>query len=143
MHPKQICTDIQSMGSKLVLEGEDLFIENPEKIYPEIEELVISYKVRIIQFLKGGYSQKVHSIKQTIDKIVDFYHEGCPVESKINSWLQHDEKSLSMLLILWRELYDNGWNFNEPIANYEDEHTDKLVNEVYERAMTHFKGAKA
>ena len=140
MHPKKICEDIQSMGSKLVLEGEDLYIENPENIYPEIEELIKSYKKRIIQYLKGDYSSKVHSVKQTIDKIVDFYKAECPKDSKINSWLQKDESALELLMLLWKELYENGWNYNEPIANYEDENTEKLTDQIFEKAMSYFKG---
>jgi hypothetical protein len=142
LHPKQLCIDIQSMGSKLVLEGEDLYIENPENIYPEIEELIKSYKNRIIQYLKGDYSSKVHSVKQTIDKIVEFYRDECPKDSKINSWLQEDESSLELLMLLWRELYDNGWNYIEPIANYEDENTEKLTDQIFEKAMSYFKGGR-
>ena len=61
------------MGSSLVLDGNDLYIEQPENIYPELEEFVQSYKGRIIQYLKGEYTQQEHNVKQTIDKIIDSF----------------------------------------------------------------------
>lgn len=139
MHPKQICTDVQSMGAKLVLDGDELFIENPEKIYPEIEDFIKSHKVRIIKFLKGDYTDKEHAVRQTIDKIIDFYHDGCPVDSKINKWLQADEYSLLMVMNLTVELAENGWKYKKPITNYEDDQSDQISKKIYERAIFFFK----
>jgi hypothetical protein len=139
MHPKQICTDVESMGAKLVLDGDDLFIENPENIYPEIEVFIKSHKVRITKYLKGAYTDKEHAVRQTIDKIIDFYHDGCPVDSKINKWLQVDFKSLDLIMKFTVQLYDNGWEYKEPIGNYETKETDKLSYAIYGRAMTFFK----
>ena len=139
LHPKQLCEDIQSLGAKLVLDGNELFIENPEKVYSELEDFIKSNKVRIIKFLKGGYSDKEHSVRQTIDKIIDFYNDYCPVDSKINNWLQFDDKSLGLIMQLLTVLYENGWNYRELIANYENANTDKLSKEIYDRAMFFFK----
>ncbi|TYS14298.1 hypothetical protein FZC78_19280 [Rossellomorea vietnamensis] len=139
MHPKQMCSDVESMGAKLVLDGEDLFIEQPEKVPPEVIGLIKEYKNRIIKYLKGSYSDKEHSVRQTIDKIIDFYHKGCPVDSKINKWLQQDIKALELLLILWRELYDNGWSYSVHICNFENEKTVELSKQIYDRAMHFFK----
>jgi hypothetical protein len=142
MHPKQICKDIESMGSKLVLDGDDLYIENPENIYPEIEDVVKGYKSRIITYLKGEYSNQLHAIKQTIDKMVDwqlFVEQD--INKKINAWFLKDYDSLSKFMTLMDKFYKNGWDdFTQPIANYEDKETDKLSLELYERAMSFFKG---
>lgn len=142
MHPRQICKDVESMGAKLVLDEGDLFIEKPENVYSEIVDFIKGHKVRIIKYLNGSYTDKEHAVRQTIDKIVEFYRNDCPVDSKINNWLQNDEEALGMLLVLWRELYEAGWSYEEPIANYENGQTDKLSQEIFERAMSFFKGAK-
>jgi hypothetical protein len=142
LHPKRICADFKSMGATLVLDGEDLFIENHEKITPELEELAKSYKSRIITYLKGGYSDFDHNIKQTIDKIINFYF--CieqEMNGKIGSWLNQDEKSVNMLMDLFVKFSDNGWFPMDPVANYENEETNKLSKEIYKRAMSYFKGA--
>jgi len=73
LHPKQICADFASMGSPLVLDGDDLYIEHPENIYPELEELGKNYKSRIVAYLKGEYLDNDHNVKQTVDKIINFY----------------------------------------------------------------------
>ncbi|MED0795844.1 hypothetical protein P4S97_21725, partial [Bacillus licheniformis] len=62
MHPKQICDDLAFLGSPLVLDGDDLYIENPENVYPELVEFVQSYKKWLIQYLKGGYSVQDHKV---------------------------------------------------------------------------------
>lgn len=141
MHPKHICADIQSMGAKLVLDGEELFIEQPEKIAPEIIDFVKSHKSRIIAYLKGSYSDKEHNIRQTIDKIINFY-VGIEqdMNGKINDWLNHDEDAIKMIMELTVELSNNGWsNVKTSIANYENETTDKLSQEIFNRAMAYFK----
>jgi hypothetical protein len=141
LHPNQICEDISKMGSRLVLEGEDLYIENPENIYPEIEEAIKSYKKRIIQHLTGKYTSKDHNVKQTIDKIVDFYLGiDQEINPRINDWLNNDEQSLYKVMKLFVLLSYNGWTIKEPIANYEDEDTERLSLEIFEEAMSYFKG---
>jgi hypothetical protein len=127
------------MGSRLVLDGDDLFIENPENIYLELEEFVKSYKQRIIQYLQGGYSN--HSVKQTIDKIADFYRGAeQAMNPKINDWLNHDDKASRDVMNLFVLFSNNGWSAREPVANYEDMATDDLSQEIDERAMSYFKG---
>jgi serine protease inhibitor len=141
MHPKQIIKDFESMGAPLVLEGDDLFIDNPEKIADEIVWLVKCYKSRIITYLKGGYSDKEHAMRQTIDKIVD-WQLGVEqdINSKINAWLLQDYESMDKIMHLLNEFYLNGWTeFNQPVANYETEETDKLSIEIFDRAMFFFK----
>ncbi|MEX3713625.1 hypothetical protein ABFV99_14625 [Cytobacillus horneckiae] len=142
MHPKQICKDVESMGAKLVLDGNDLFIENPEKVYPEIEEFIKGYKTRILKYLNGSYSDKEHNVRQTIDKIIVFMR-GIEQDnnSKIKNWINHDDESLTKILELLVLLSKNGWVTNEPISNYEDEKTDKLSKQIYDSAMNYFKGA--
>lgn len=139
MHPKQICQDIESMGAKLVLEGEDLFIEQPENVYPEMMDFIKGYKSRIIKFLKGEFSDQEHNVKQTIDKIVDFYRDGCRVDTKINQWLQVDDGSLKLIMQLVVMFSDNGWSLGEPVCNYESKETDRLSKEIYDRAMFFFR----
>jgi len=127
------------MGSPLTLDGNDLFIENPENIYPELEELVKIYKSRIITYLKGEYSDQEHNVKQTIDKIVDFYREGCRVDSKINDWLQNDVEGLKIVMDLVVEFSRNGWTLGDPVFNFENEKTDGMSIEIYNKAMAYFK----
>lgn len=126
------------MGSPLTIDGNDLFIENPENIYPELEELVKVYKSRIITYLKGEYTDKEHNVKQTIDKIVDFYREGCRIDSKINDWLQNDVEGLKLVMDLVVEFSRNGWVLSDPVCNFENEKTDEMSIEIYNKAMTYF-----
>ncbi|MBP1083485.1 hypothetical protein ACFFJQ_06855 [Bacillus capparidis] len=144
MHPKQICIDLASLGSPLVLDGNDLYIEKPENVYPELEEFVQTYKKRIIQYLQGSYSEHDHSVKQTIDKVINYIMgKQQDMNRKIDVWLNHDEESLIKLMKLLSIFWENGWrNLDHSVSNFEDEETDKLSLEIYERAMSYFKGNK-
>ena len=142
MHPKQIIEDFKSMGSPLVLDGNELYIDNPENIYPELEDLAKSYKARIVAFLKGNYSDQDHAIKQTMDKIINFYRGiDQAMNEKINNWLNNDAAGTAAVMQLMIDLNNNGWDkVTEPICNYENELTDKLSKEIFERAMSYFRG---
>ncbi|EEM02024.1 hypothetical protein bmyco0002_56430 [Bacillus pseudomycoides] len=141
MHPKQICADVQSMGAKLVLDGNDLFIENPERIAPEIESVIKEYKLRIVKFLQGNYSDQDHAVKQTIDKIINFYIGiDQDMNKKINDWFNHDEDAARLVMELTLNFSLNGWLYvKESVANYENKLTDELSQEIFNRAMTYFK----
>lgn len=145
MHPKQICADLASMGSSLVLDGNDLYIEQPENIYPELEEFVQSYKGRIIQYLKGEYTQQEHNVKQTIDKIIDsFMHADQERDKKIQDWFNHDDEAVMCVMKLLVMFWENGWrDLNKSVSNYENEETYRLSSYIYDRAMSYFKGKKA
>ncbi|WP_426552187.1 hypothetical protein [Bacillus pumilus] len=145
MHPKQICADIEMLGARLVLDGNDLYIENPENVYQELEEFVQSYKKRIIRYLKGEYSDHEHNVKQTIDKIINYFM-GIDQEMnpKIDDWFNHEwdaaTKAARLLILFW----ENGWrDLDTSVSNFESEETDKLSLEIYERAMSYFKGDKS
>ena len=142
MHPKQIIEDFKSMGSPLVLDGNELYIDNPENIYPELEDLAKSYKARIVAFLKGNYSDQDHAIKQTMDKIINFYRGiEQAMNEKINNWLNNDAAGTAAVMQLMIDLNNNGWNkVTEPISNYENDVTDKLSKEIFDRAMSYFRG---
>ncbi|MCK1973320.1 hypothetical protein LNK20_11515 [Bacillus safensis] len=142
MHPKQICADIEMLGARLVLDGNDLYIENPENVYQELVEFVQSYKKRIIRYLKGEYSDHEHNVKQTIDKIINYFM-GIDQEMnpKIDEWFNHEwdaaTKAARLLVLFWK----NGWrDLDTSVSNFESEETDKLSLEIYERAMSYFKG---
>ncbi|MFD9629063.1 hypothetical protein [Peribacillus muralis] len=141
MHPKQIIDDFKSMGATFVLESDELYIDNPENIYPELEELAKSYKARIVAFMKGNYSDQDHAVKQTIDKIVNcFLRTDEVVNQKIENWIGDDPVSVELILTLFVELGENGWmNLKESISNFENEKTDKLSKEIFDRAMAYFK----
>ena len=70
MHPKQICIDLKSMGSSLTVEGNDLYIENPENICPEIEDLVKSYKPYIINFLRVVIQKKIIQLNRLYKRLL-------------------------------------------------------------------------
>ena len=142
MHPKQIIEDFKSMGSPLVLDGNDLYIDNPDNIYPELEELAKSYKARIVAFLKGNYSDQDHAVKQTMDKIINFYRGiDQAMNEKINDWLNNDAAGTAAVMQLMIDLNNNGWDkVTEPICNYENDVTDKLSKEIFNRAMSYFRG---
>ena len=142
MHPKQICDEFKTLGALIVLDKESLYIENPENIYPELEELAKSYKSRIIKYLKGSYTEELYNIHQTVDKIINFY-DGIeqPMNPTINKWLNHDEESLQKVMDLMIKFWENGWlGIRNPICNYENAETDKLSKEIYDRAMVYFRG---
>ncbi|MGG0608885.1 hypothetical protein [Bacillus altitudinis] len=145
MHPKQICADLEMRGARLVLDGNDLYIENPENVYQELVEFVQSYKKRIIRYLKGEYSDHEHNVKQTIDKIINYFM-GIDQEMnpKIDDWFNHEwdaaTKAARLLILFW----ENGWrDLDTSVSNFESEETDKLSLEIYERAMSYFKGDKS
>lgn len=140
MHPKQIIKDIQSMGSNITVEGDDLYIDNPMNIYPEVEQVVKDYKKRIIAYLKGEYSDRDHAIKQTIDKIFNFYL--CidqEMNDKIGEWLNEDEGTPIMVMELIKKFANNGWFPSDPLANYETMETDELSEALYKRSMNYFR----
>lgn len=141
MHPKQIIDDFKSMGATFVLDNDELYIDNPENIYLELEELAKSYKARIVAFMKGNYSDQDHAVKQTIDKIVNcFLRTDEEVNQKIENWIGDDPGSVELILTLFVELRENGWmNLKESISNFENEKTDKLSKEIFDRAMAYFK----
>ena len=62
------------------------------------------------------------------------------MDKKIDDWLRDDDEALQLIMNLLLLLWNNGLTeFQEPIANYEDEDTDKLSIEIFERAMSFFK----
>ncbi|AUB62453.1 hypothetical protein CSW12_05125 [Bacillus cereus] len=144
MHPKQICADVQSMGAKLVLDGDDLYIENHEKIAPGIESVIKEYKLRIIKYLQGNYSDQDHAVKQTIDKIIKFFiGVEQDMNPKINDWFNHDEDAARLVMELTLNFSLNGWLYvKESVANYENKLTDELSKEIFNRAMSHFRKVK-
>ncbi|MGG0645470.1 hypothetical protein ABE083_00805 [Bacillus mycoides] len=144
MHPKQICDDVQSMGAKLVLDGNDLYIENHEKIAPEIEAVIKEYKLRIVKYLQGNYSDQDHAVKQTIDKIINFFIGiEQDMNLKINDWFNHDEAASRLVMELTLNFSLNGWLYvKESVANYENKLTDELSQEIFNRAMSHFRKVK-
>ncbi|WOA57317.1 hypothetical protein [Bacillus mycoides] len=141
MHPKQICADVQSMGAKLVLDGNDLYIENHEKIAPEVEVVIKEYKLRIVKYLQGNYSDQDHAVKQTIDKIINFFiGVEQDMNPKINDWFNHDEAAARLVMELTLNFSLNGWLYvKESVANYENKLTDELSQEIFNRAMLHFR----
>jgi hypothetical protein len=144
MHPKQICTDVQSMGAKLVLDGNDLYIENHEKVAPEVEAVIKEYKLRIVKYLQGNYSDQDHAVKQTIDKIINFFiGVEQDMNPKINDWFNHDEAAARLVMELTLNFSLNGWLYvKESVANYENKLTDELSQEIFNRAMSHFRKVK-
>ncbi|GAB6442074.1 MULTISPECIES: hypothetical protein [Bacillus] len=144
MHPKQICADVQSMGAKLVLDGDELYIENHEKIVLEVESVIKEYKLRIIKYLQGDYSEQDHAVKQTIDKIINFFIGiEQDINSKINDWFNHDETAARLVMELTLNFSLNGWLYvKESVANYENKLTDELSQEIFNRAMSHFRKVK-
>ncbi|MBQ4816441.1 hypothetical protein IHP72_09345 [Bacillus pumilus] len=145
MHPKQICADLETLGARLVLDGNDLYIENPENVYQELVEFVQSYKKRIIRYLKGEYSDQEHNVKQTIDKIINYYMGiAQDLNKKIDDWFNHDYESVMKVMKLLVLFWENGWrDLDTSVSNFESEETDKLSLEIYERAMSYFKGNKS
>lgn len=132
------------MDARLMLDNGDLYIENPEKICTELEEFVKSYKPRIIQFLQGQYTDKDHSINQTIEKIMNYF-AGIEqaMNKKIEDWLNHDGEALDMIVNqLFIELWNNGWtDIRTPIDDYESQKTNTLCSNIFQRAMSYFKGS--
>ncbi|PRS02423.1 hypothetical protein C6W24_00150 [Bacillus atrophaeus] len=145
MHPKQICADLALLGSSLVLDGDELYIEQPENVYPELEAFVQSYKKRIIKYLQGEYSEHEHNVKQTIDKIINYFMGiDQDINRKIDDWFNHDYDSVMKVMKLLVLFWENGWReLKESVSNFESEETDRLSLEIYDRAMSYFKGKKA
>ncbi|MGM0747110.1 MAG: hypothetical protein ACQEUS_04430 [Bacillota bacterium] len=145
MHPKQICADLTLLGSSLILDGDELYIEQPKNVYPELEAFVQSYKKRIIKYLQGEYSEHEHNVKQTIDKIINYFMGiDQEINRKIDDWFNHDYESVMKVMKLLVLFWENGWReLKESVSNFESEETDRLSIEIYDRAMSYFKGKKA
>ncbi|PLT34110.1 hypothetical protein [Bacillus sp. V5-8f] len=80
------------------------------------------------------------AINQTVDKIIKFYlGQEQNMNEKINAWLNQDEAALNMIMTLFVEFSYNGWSATDPVANYENDETEKLSKEIYDRAMAFFK----
>lgn len=142
MHPQRICDDFMQMGARLTLDDEKLFIERPENVHPELIEFAKLNKRRIVRYLQGSYTKKEHSLKSTIDKIVAFMiHVDQDIDAKLTDWLRKDDESMYLIMKLLQMLYDNGWRYEVPAANFETIETDKLSQEIFDRAMSYFKGA--
>ncbi|MGE6380023.1 hypothetical protein ACQKD7_25110, partial [Peribacillus muralis] len=80
-------------------------------------------------------------VKQTMDKIIKFY---CGIDQdmneKINNWLNNDAAGTAAVMQLLIDLNNNGWDkVREPICNFENDKTDKLSKEIFDRAMAYFK----
>ncbi|MED1741953.1 hypothetical protein P4U97_21050 [Bacillus swezeyi] len=91
------------------------------------------------------YSELGLRVKQTIDKIIIYFMDiDQEMNPKIDDWFNHGwdaaTKVVKLLVLFW----GNGWrDLNSSVSNFEDEETDNLSLEIYERAMSHFKGKKA
>jgi hypothetical protein len=131
--------------SSLVLDGNDLYIEQPKNVYPELEAFVQSYKKRIIKYLQGEYLEHEHNVKQTIDKIINYFMGiDQDINRKIDDWFNHDYDSVMKVMKLLVLFWENGWReLKESVSNFESEETDRLSLEIYDRAMSYFKGKKA
>lgn len=64
------------------------------------------------------------------------------MNEKINDWLNNDSAGTAAVMQLMIDLNNNGWDkVTEPICNYENVVTDKLSKEIFDRAMSYFRGA--
>lgn len=87
----------------------------------------------------------VHNVKQTIDEIMNYYMGIAQnLNSKIDDRLNYDwhaaTKVLRLLVLFWE---NRSRDLDTSVSNFESEETDKLSLEMYERAMTYFKGSKS
>jgi len=139
MHPQKIVDDFKVLNASFVLENGELFLENQKDVIPEAIEFTKHYKKRIITYLEGDYSKEIHSVKSTIDKIVSYMiGEEHEANDKISDWLINDYEVVQQIITLMQIFYDDGWNTNDPIANYENSETDILSKKIFDRAMVHF-----
>jgi len=117
-------------------------VEN--RFAPEIESVIKEYKLRIIKYLQGNYSDQDHAVKQTIDKIINFFiGVEQDMNPKINDWFNHDEAAARLVMELTLNFSLNGWLYvKESVANYENKLTDELSQEIFNRAMLHFRKVK-
>lgn len=139
MHPQKIVEDFKKNGALFVVENGELFLENQKNVLPEAIEYVKHYKTRIITYLNGDYSNEIHSVKSTIDKIVSYMiGDDNAANDKISDWLTNDYEVVQQIITLMQFFYDAGWNTTDPIANYETKETDVLSKKIFDRAMLHF-----
>lgn len=95
--------------------------------------------------MKGEYSDHEHSVKQTIDKIINYYLGiDQDINRKIDDWFNHDFESVMKVMKLLVLFWENGWReLKESVSNFESEETDQLSIEIYDGDMSYFKGKKA
>jgi len=95
--------------------------------------------------LKGEYSDHKHSVKQTIDKIINYYMGiDQDINRKIDDWFNHDFESVMKVMKLLVLFWENGWReLKESVSNFESEEKDQLSIEIYDGDMSYFKGKKA
>ncbi|KMJ55216.1 hypothetical protein AB685_28370, partial [Bacillus sp. LL01] len=62
----------------------------------------------------------------------------------IDKWLKDDQESLGLIIHLMQLLYNNGWtNYDESVANYCNDETDRIYVQLFNKAMSHIKGRAA
>ncbi|UED76081.1 hypothetical protein [Brevibacillus sp. DP1.3A] len=147
MHPKLICDEMAKLGSPIVMDGGNLYVENADKVPAHDMDLARSYKARIVKYLMGTYSDKEHALRQTNDKIIAFMlmeNQDKTTEIKLDKWLTTDEHSYELVTRWLQKLAVNGWvDAQQSIANYETLETDKIAVELFDRAMSFFKKVRA
>lgn len=104
-------------------------LQAAEPIFPEIEKWFASW-------------EQASAVDVTIMKVLHLFC-GWQPNSKINEWLNNDLESLDMLDQWCKALAKNGWkDIYDDFRQYENEESNKLKVELFNRAVAFTKGVK-
>lgn len=136
MHPKEIIASFQSCGADITIDTEGVTVHNASKVSELTIEFARENKKRIINYLNGGYSDKKHAILSTNDQLIDFFlNKSVKNPDLIHSFLINNPDCSQLIIKRMQRLKNNGWQYDECTSNYEDEETDRLAEELFNRAM--------
>ncbi|XOQ12606.1 MAG: Phage-related protein [Shouchella clausii] len=136
MHPKEIIASFQSCGADITLDTEGVTVQNASKVSELTIEFARENKKRIINYLNGGYSDKKHAILSTNDQLIDFFlNKSVNNPGLIDLFLRNNPDCVDLIIKRMLLLKDNGWQYDECTSNYEDDETDRLAEELFNRAM--------
>ncbi|WP_078392049.1 hypothetical protein [Shouchella patagoniensis] len=136
MHPKEIIASFQKCGADIKLDETGVTVVNASKVSELTINYAKEYKERIINQLKGDYSAKKHAILSTNDQLIDcFLNKPVNNPDLIVSFLINNPDCCELIIKRMNLLKENGWQYDECTANYENEETDQLAEQLFNRAM--------
>ncbi|WZX99590.1 hypothetical protein NSQ26_09650 [Bacillus sp. FSL W7-1360] len=143
MHPMKIIKSVKIEGGSIRLVDGGLKIEDSSHVSEALQSFVGENKVRIAKYLRGDYDEKKGKIDDANDKLVDFM-TGYDVDTHkaIDEFLRADAVAIDLVVKRMQILWHQGWQGVESTSNYEDAETDKLAEEIYNRAVDYGKRKK-
>ncbi|WZY01560.1 hypothetical protein NSQ26_05855 [Bacillus sp. FSL W7-1360] len=139
MHPSEIIKCLEKQGGNVSLGTQGIELNNASKIDDSMKAMLKENKRRLTLFLKGEYTDKKAKVDYINDKLLDYMVKHVVTNTDaIDNFLRSDEEAVELIMQRALKLWNNGWrNYAEYPANYEDDTTDDLADQIYTRVMQH------